>query len=222
MDGNGRWARERGLSRMDGHRAGAEAVRRTLRAAAERGIEVLTLYAFSSENWSRPRSEVRGLFRMLAEFLDRETATLVEKGIRLRSIGRAERLPRPAREALRRAEAAAAGGDRMTLCLALSYAAQDEIVDAARALAREAVSGEIRPEAIDRAAVERRLHTVGLPPVDLLVRTGGEMRVSNFLLWQISYAELYFSRVWWPEFGGAHLARALEAFDRRERRFGGL
>jgi len=222
MDGNGRWARERGKSRLAGHRAGAEAAREVVTAAAENGIETLTLYAFSSENWARPRSEVEGLWRLLTRFLAKKTPELVRQGIRLRSIGRREGIPPEALSALESAESATAGGTRMTLCLALNYGAQDEIVDAARALAREAAAGSLRPEQIDRGTFESRLYTAGLPPVDLLIRTGGEVRVSNFLLWQISYAELYFSRVYWPDFTRDHFARALEAFARRERRFGGL
>jgi undecaprenyl diphosphate synthase len=197
-------------------------VRTTVRAAADLGVEVLTLYAFSSENWSRPRSEVKGLFKMLVRYLDRETPELAREGIRLAAIGRLEGLPAEVREALDRAKDSTAAGKRMTLVLALNYGAQDEIVDAARALAGEAARGLVRPEAIDRPDVERSLYTSDLPPVDLMIRTGGEHRVSNFLLWQISYAELYFSRAYWPDFGREHLARALSAYASRERRFGGL
>lgn len=222
MDGNGRWARQRGKNRLAGHKAGVEAVREVVKAAAESGIEVLTLFAFSTENWSRPRSEVEGLWRLLIGFLDRRTHELAEHGVRLKWIGRRERLPGEVVAALERAESATSSCTKMTLCLALNYGGQDELVDAARAIARDAISGVLRPEDIDRETIEKRLYTAGLPPVDLLIRTGGEQRVSNFLLWQISYAELYFSRVYWPDFTRAHFVRALEAFAERERRFGGI
>jgi undecaprenyl diphosphate synthase len=222
MDGNGRWAAERGLSRLEGHRVGVEAVRAVVRACAELDIAVLTLYAFSSENWSRPRSEVRGLFAMLNRFLRSETRELVENGVRLRPIGRLSELPAATRKALDRAVEATSRGDGMTLAVALAYGGQDEIVDAARALAGEAVEGGIAPAAIDRDDVERRLYTAGLPPVDLLIRTGGELRISNFLLWQLSYAELYFTRTCWPDFDGRELEAALADFASRKRRFGGL
>ena len=222
MDGNGRWAEARGKTRLAGHRAGADAVREVVTAAAEMGVEVLTLYAFSSENWSRPTPEVGGLFGLLKIFIRRETPELVANGIRLRAIGRLEGLPAGALEAVRRAEADTAAGERMTLCVALNYGSQDEIVDAARSLARKALDGRITPESMDREDVEGSLYTAGLAPVDLLVRTGGEFRLSNFLLWQVSYAELYFTSVNWPDFRRRHLEEALAEFARRERRFGGL
>jgi undecaprenyl diphosphate synthase len=222
MDGNGRWARERGKTRLAGHRAGAGAVREVVEAAAELGIEAFTLYGFSTENWQRPKGEVSGLFRMLGRFLKKETPGLIKNGIRLRTIGRRDRMPDATRRELEKSEAATAEGGRMTLCLALDYGAQDELASAARALAEEAVAGPLRPEDIDREAVEGHLYTRGLPPVELLIRTGGELRVSNFLLWQISYAELYFSPVYWPDFGREQLAEAVAEFGRRERRFGGL
>jgi len=222
MDGNGRWARERGKTRLAGHRAGGEAAREVVEAAAELGIEVLTLYGFSTENWQRPKGEVSGLFRMLRRFLTKETPGLIENGIRLRAIGRRDRMPAATLSELEKSEAATAGGERMTLCLAIDYGAQDELALAARELAEAAAAGSLRPEDIDREAVEGHLYTSGLPPVELLVRTGGERRVSNFLLWQISYAELYFSPLHWPDFGGEDLAEAVAEFGRRERRFGGL
>ncbi len=222
MDGNGRWAEERGKSRLAGHLAGVEAVRAVVRAAAELDIEVLTLYAFSSENWSRPRAEVTGLFRMLERFLRQETPELVEQGIRLRAIGRTGELPGYVRKALARAAETTSPGEHMTLVLALNYGAQDELVDAARALAREAHEGAIDPGKIERADIERKLYTAGLPSVDLLIRTGAEFRVSNFLLWQISYAELYFTRTFWPDFSRGELEKAIASFADRRRRFGGL
>jgi undecaprenyl diphosphate synthase len=222
MDGNGRWAEARGKRRLAGHRAGAEAVRQIVRAASDSGLRVLTLYAFSTENWSRPRGEVAGLFKLLKYFLKRETPDLAERGVRLRAIGRTRELARDVQEAIRRAENATSAGAGMVLCLAINYGAQDELVDAARALASEARDGMIRPEAIGRSDVERCLHTSGLPPVDLLIRTGGELRVSNFLLWQLSYAELYFTPVCWPAFGRTEFGEALAEFQRRQRRYGGL
>ena len=222
MDGNGRWARERGKTRLAGHRAGAGTVREVVEAAAELGIEVLTLYGFSTENWRRPKGEVSGLFRMLQRFIKKETPGLIENGIRLRAIGRRDRMPAATVSEIERSEAATADGGRMTLCLALDYGAQDELASAARELAEAASAGSVRPEDIDREAVEGHLYTRGMPPVELLIRTGGEFRVSNFLLWQISYAELYFSPLYWPDFGREELAEAVAEFGRRERRFGGL
>ncbi len=222
MHGNGRWAREQGKTRLAGHRAGAATVREIVEACAELGVEVLTLYAFSAENWDRPKSEVRALFALLKRFLRKETPRLVRNGIALRAIGRTGQLPAAARRELERAREATAGGERMTLCLALNYGAQDEIVDAARSLAREAAEGELAPDAIDRSALARHLSAGELPPVDLLIRTGGEFRVSNFMLWQISYAELVFSPACWPDFDRKHLLEAFDEYARRERRFGGL
>jgi undecaprenyl diphosphate synthase len=221
MDGNGRWARERGKSRLAGHRAGGNVVREVVEAAAELGIEMLTLYGFSSENWRRPNGEVTGLFRLLKRFLKKETPDLVKNDIRLRAIGRRDRMPAATLRELERSEVATAGGERMTLCLAIDYGAQDEIATAARALAARAAEGDLRPEEIDCEALEGHLYTRGMPPVDLLIRTGGELRVSNFLLWQISYAELYFTPRYWPDFGSEELLEAVEEFGRRQRRFGG-
>ena len=222
MDGNGRWAEQHGKRRLQGHRAGADSVREIVRAASDIGVRVLTLYAFSSENRNRPRSEVAGLFKLLKYFLKRETPELVERNVRVRVVGRTGDLARDVRESLERSEEATARGAGLTLCLAINYGAQDEIVDAARVLALEARDGMIRPEAIERADVERCLYTSGLPPVDLLIRTGGELRVSNFLLWQLSYAELYFTPVCWPAFGRKQFEQALAEYHRRQRRFGGL
>jgi len=222
MDGNGRWAQRRGLNRLQGHRAGAEAIRAIVRACAELGVRVLSLYAFSAENWSRPRTEISGLFKLLKLFLKRETPELVEQGIVLRAIGRTGELPDDVQKAIRLAEERTASGTTMTLCLALNYGSQDELVDAARSLALQARDGMIEPDAIERSDLERCLYTTGLPPVDLLIRTGGDLRVSNFLLWQLSYAELYFTPVCWPAFGRAHLEEAFKEFAKRQRRFGGL
>ncbi len=222
MDGNGRWARERGKTRLAGHRAGGDAVREVVEAAAELGIEVLTLYGFSTENWRRPKVEVTGLFRLLQRFLKKETPALVKNGIGFRAIGRRDRMPATTVREIERTEATTADGGRMILCLAIDYGARDEIVDAARALAGRAAEGTLRPEDIDREALEGHLYTGGMPPVDLLIRTGGEYRVSNFLLWQISYAELYFTPVYWPDFREEEFLEAVAEYSRRKRRFGGL
>lgn len=222
MDGNGRWARRRGLSRIAGHREGMEAAKRVVRACLDLGVRCLTLFAFSSENWDRPRSEVKGLFRLLKRFFREHTDELVRNDVRLRAIGRVSGLPEDVREELRKSESATAACSSLTLCLALNYGGQDEIVDAARRLAEEAVRGEKLPRSIDRPDLERCLYTAGMPAPDLLIRTGGEHRLSNFLLWQIAYCELWFSRVYWPDFGREHLLRALAAYARRERRYGGI
>ncbi|MBU3076276.1 isoprenyl transferase [Sphingomonas sp. XMGL2] len=222
MDGNGRWAKARFLPRIAGHRQGAEAVRRTVRAAGEIGIEVLTLYAFSSENWRRPVEEVSDLMGLLRHFLKAEVAELVANGARLRVIGDLARLDADVRALIDEAIARTASGTRLTLVLALNYGAQDELVRAARALAEEARAGTLVPEAIDVEEIEARLDTAGLPPVDLLIRTSGEVRLSNFLLWQAAYAELMFVDTLWPDFDAAALAEAVTRFGARERRFGGL
>ena len=207
MDGNGRWAVGRGMARIAGHRAGIEAVRRVVRAAPDEGVGVLTLFAFSSDNWRRPADEVGGLMRMLSLYLERETASCVENGVRVEAIGRRDRLGAPLREAIGRAEAATAGGDRLRLRVAIDYSARDAILAAARGLK------ELSLDALGSA--------LG-PPVDLLIRTGGERRLSDFLLWESAYAELVFTRVMWPDFGEEDLRAAVREFRGRERRFGGV
>lgn len=222
MDGNGRWARRRGLPRAFGHRAGVEALREIVRAAPEQGIEVLTVYAFSTENWRRPKAEVDELMRLLVEFLDSDLPDLVREGARVRIIGERRGLPADAQAAIVRAEAATSGNARMNLVIALNYGARQELVEAARRLAKRAAAGELAPEEIDAAAVAGELWTAGLPDVDLLIRSGGERRLSNFLLWQCVYAELYFCDVLWPDFRPEHLIEAIAYYRTRERRFGGL
>lgn len=225
MDGNGRWAERRGLPRLEGHRVGAESVRDLVEACAEWGVPNLTLYAFSRENWRRPDDEVEGLMAFLEDFLGRECAGLVENRIRLRALGRIADLPAGVREALRRVEEATAGGDRLTLRLALSYGGRTEIVDAARELARRARAGEFDEaglEALDEDGFAAFLYDPAMPDPDLVIRTAGEERLSNFLLWQVSYAELHFSDKTWPEFRRADLLEALRDFHRRTRRFGGV
>ncbi|MAW61222.1 MAG: di-trans,poly-cis-decaprenylcistransferase [Planctomycetes bacterium] len=220
MDGNGRWARRGGMLRLRGHEAGVDSVRDVTTAAAEWGIEHLTLYAFSVENWKRPAAEVRGLMRFLKRFLRDELPTLLQNGIRLRGLGRLDDLPDDVLEVLREIEQQTAHGDRMTLRLALSYGGRQEIADAAQELARKAVRGELDPEQIDAAAIARELYDPSMPDPDLVIRSAGELRLSNFLLWEASYAEFWFTEVLWPEFRRAELAAGCEAYAQRVRRFG--
>jgi undecaprenyl diphosphate synthase len=221
MDGNGRWAERRGLPRVAGHRAGAEAVRRTLQAAADHGVEVLTLYAFSSENWRRSEGEISDLTALMRFYLERELNRLVDEGVRLRLIGDYSAFGPEMVEKLERAVERTHGNTRLTLVVALNYGSQSEIALAARRLAEKAVAGELDPEMIDEEAVEAELQTHGLPKLDLLIRTSGEVRLSNFLLWQAAYAELLFLDVLWPDFDEHAFADALSRFAGRERRFGG-
>ncbi len=222
MDGNGRWAAERGFPRLFGHRNGARAVRAAVEECGRLGVEVLTLYSFSSENWKRPPEEIDALMDLCVAYLDGEREALVREGVRLRVIGGRRELPARVVEAIERVEAATAGVRGPTLCLAINYGSRTEIVDAARSLARDAAAGRLDPESIDEALVSGRLCTAGLPDPDLLIRTAGEMRVSNFLLWQISYAELHVTDVLWPDFGPADLHKAIRDYASRSRRFGGL
>jgi len=220
MDGNGRWAAARGLPRLLGHRAGATAVRRVVEACCELDIPALTLYAFSWENWDRPAEEVRDLMGLLVEFIRRETPTMLENGVRLRAIGRLHELPSDVRARLEEAITRTAAGARMTLTLALSYGGRQEIVDAARRLAELARQGEVDPAEIDERLFAQQLSTTDLPDPDLVIRTSGEQRLSNFLLWQSSYAELYVTPTLWPDFSKEDLVEAIAEFERRERRFG--
>jgi undecaprenyl diphosphate synthase len=220
MDGNGRWATSQGLPREVGHRRGADAVRAVVRAAREIGIPVLTLYAFSAQNWSRPGAEVSHLMGLLRAFLIDERAEILARGIRFTSIGDGARLPAVVRAPLRALERASAKNRGMTLCLALSYGGREAIVAAARALARAVSDGRLRPQDITEQLIQSALDTRALPPVDLLIRTSGEQRLSNFLLWEGAYAELYFTSVLWPDFDRRELENALEAFARRQRRYG--
>jgi len=220
MDGNGRWALARGLLRPTGHREGSEAVRRTVRACRRLGVRALTLYAFSEQNWLRPPSEVEALMELLREFLVTERDELLENGIKLRTIGRRERLPVRVREVLDRIEAETADLEDMTLTLALSYGGREEIADAARALAVQVAKGELDPARIDEDLFDAVLPSAEVGPVDLLVRTGGEQRISNFLLWASAYAELYFTDRLWPDWSEEDLFAAIESFQARDRRFG--
>ena len=222
MDGNGRWAQQRGLSRSEGHKAGAENVKRVLDACQELGIFHLTLYAFSTENWNRPATEVGALMELLADFLGRFEDKFMENGIRLNAIGQTEKLPLVARLALKRVVGRTAGNTRAVLTLALNYGGRDEIVTAARALAEQAKAGKLDPEQITEAMFASHLFTATLPDPDLVIRTAGEMRLSNFLLWQSAYAEFVATPVLWPDFGRDEFIKAIEEYGRRERRFGGL
>ena len=222
MDGNGRWAKKRLLPRIAGHKKGVEAARTTVRAAGDLGIEVLTLYAFSSENWRRPESEISDLMGLLRHFIRTDINELAEKGVRLRVIGDYQALSPDLVTMIDDAIARTAGNSRTTLVIALNYGSQNELVRAARTLAERARAGEIDPASIDEAAIADLLDTEGLPQLDLLIRTSGEKRLSNFLLWQAAYAELLFLDTLWPDFGKDDLAAALSHFAQRERRFGGL
>lgn len=217
MDGNGRWAAQRGLPRIEGHRAGSESVREVVEASARLGIQVLSLYAFSRENWKRPRTEVTRLWRLLREYLAKEDRLLIDNDLKLQVIGRREDYPALVRREIERVEALTSGNRRMTLVVALSYGGRDEIVAAARRLVAEK---GLKPRAIDEQAFAARLSTAGLPDPDLLIRTSGEMRISNFLIWQIAYAELWMTPVLWPDFRRRHLFQAVLDFQSRERRFG--
>jgi len=220
MDGNGRWAQSQGQPRLEGHRAGAESVRDITRASRELGIEALTLYAFSSQNWARPASEVTGLMHLLRDFLIDERSEILDNQIRLEAIGDVERLPPLVTEPLHELRAASAGNTGMTLTLALSYGGRESIARAVRAAVQDAVAGKLRAEDVDVDRFGAYLPTAALPQVDLLIRTSGEQRISNFLLWEIAYAELVFVDTQWPDFRREHLYKCLEVYAARERRFG--
>ncbi len=216
MDGNGRWARERGLPRLAGHRAGAENLRRVLRACGDWGIKYVTIYAFSTENWQRPKEEVEGLFQIMDQFIEKELPELVENGIQVRHIGRMEGVPEHLQEKIRKVVEATKDNDRLILCVAFNYGGRAEIVDAVRRIVAEGHS----PEEITEELISEHLYTAGIPDPDLIVRTAGEMRLSNFLLWQSAYAEYYSTPTYWPDFDEEELYRALLDYSRRERRFG--
>ena len=220
MDGNGRWAQARGLPRLEGHRGGARAVQRIITHCRESGLQFLTLYAFSMENWSRPRHEVEGLMRLLVRFLTERGRELAENGIQLRTIGDIGRLPRRARNLIDRVISSTRELDGMRLSLALSYGGRDEIVRAARRLVNRAIGGELDAGAVDEDLLADELDTLDTPPVDLVIRSGGERRLSNFLLWQSAYAELYFTDRPWPDFGPDDFDRAVAWYHERNRTFG--
>jgi undecaprenyl diphosphate synthase len=220
MDGNGRWAESRGLPRTDGHRAGMEAVRGTVRAARELGVQWLTLYAFSSENWNRPKSEVDYLMRLPEEFFEKELPEAIEKNVRILAIGKRDRLPLGVRSSLENAIARTAHCTGMRLVFALSYGGRLELVEAARRMLRDADLGRLTPDALSEKLFAQYLDEPEMPDVDLLIRSGGEYRVSNFLLWQIAYAEIVTSDAMWPDFDRERLGGAIAEYQRRERRFG--
>ncbi len=216
MDGNRRWARERGLDELDGHAAGVEKIRWLVEHTLRRGVAFLSVYAFSRENWARPDDEVIGLFRLLEQAIRAETPELVRQGVRVRLLGRLEELPADLRDSILEALAATDGGRRLTLAVAFNYAGRTELVDAVRSI----VANGLAPEEIDEAAIAARLYTSGMPDPDLVIRTGGEQRLSNFLIWQSAYAEFWSCDTLWPNFDEAAYDAALEAFARRSRRFG--
>ena len=220
MDGNGRWAERRGLDRIEGHRAGIESVRAVVRAAHELGIGQLTLYAFSTENWSRPKGEVDALMSLLEHYLEAELEELHRNGIQLRAIGRLERLPASVRAKLEQATCRTRDNTEMVVLFALSYGGRTEIVDAARRIAREAEQGKLDPEQIDEKVFSAYLYAPDMPEPDLVIRTGGESRLSNFLLWQAAYAEMHVTDVMWPDFRKNDLVDALLWYQNRERRYG--
>ena len=221
MDGNGRWARERGWPRLKGHEQGAHNVQAICEACIAEGVKFLTLYAFSTENWKRPAHEVAGLMLLLERFLSEKIAMMDKNGVRLATIGRTADLPGPVRKRLERAIADTAHNTGLTLTLALNYGGRDEIVDAVRAIAREVKEGALDPAAINAETVSCHLYTAGIPDPDLLIRTSGEMRLSNFLLWQLSYTEIHVTSRLWPDFGAGDLRTAIDDFQSRDRRFGG-
>jgi len=220
MDGNGRWAKQRGRPRIFGHRAGAESLRAALRSCRDHGVEFLTVYAFSTENWVRPADEVSGLMSLLKTFLKKDEHELHENQVRLRVTGRIQDLPKVVRAELERVMAATQNYEKGHLILALSYGGRTEIADAVRAIACKVKAGEMDPEKIDEAEISRHLYLPDVPDPDLMIRTSGELRLSNFLLWELSYAEFYFTDTLWPDFREPHFAEALAEYSRRQRRFG--
>jgi undecaprenyl diphosphate synthase len=220
MDGNGRWAKKRGLPRMMGHHEGVKTIKEIVTASAEAGIRFLTIYAFSKENWNRPNEEVSSIMSLLYDTAKEEIKELHRNNVRLRIIGDKNDLPAKAREVLKEGEALTRDNSLLTLVVALSYGSRDEILRAARALAEEAAAGKIKPEQIDEALFESRLDTAGIPDPDLIIRTSGEHRISNYLLWQLAYAEFYFAPELWPDFHRQEYYRALMEYTKRERRFG--
>lgn len=221
MDGNGRWAAKRGLPRLAGHSAGATAVREAIAASIEIGISYLTIYSFSSENWTRPDDEVSGLMSLFVEVLERELVNLERMHVRVRVIGRMDALPDKTRQAFERVIARTADNDGLTLVVALNYGGRQEITDAVRSLVREVADGTLAADAIEESSIAEKLYTADIPDPDLLIRTSGELRVSNFLLWQIAYSELWVTATLWPDFDRADLLRAVVDYQKRERRFGG-
>jgi undecaprenyl diphosphate synthase len=222
MDGNGRWAQRRGLPRLAGHEQGAKSIRECIDAAIESGVEYLTLYAFSSENWKRPAIEVQGLMRLLERFLQEKLQELNDAGVRLQAIGRLNELPEICQRKLSEAIASTSANSRLTLILALSYSSRTEMVDAIRSIARDALAGKLAEEDITETLFSKRLYTANFPDPDLLIRTSGEVRLSNFLLWQLSYTEIHVTSKLWPDFRKEDFLNALHDFSQRTRRYGGV
>jgi undecaprenyl diphosphate synthase len=222
MDGNGRWAKQRGLPRLKGHEEGAQSVLAVLKAAKTAGVKYLTLYAFSTENWVRPKDEVEGLMKLLGLFIDKHRREFLKNRIRLRVIGQIDRLPETVQKKLARVIEESAKDYEYTLIVALSYGSRTEIADAAKAIARKAAAGELDPESVTEETVAQHLYLPDVPDPELMIRTSGELRLSNFLLWQLSYAELYVTDIFWPDFREKEFFQALEAFNRRGRRYGGV
>lgn len=222
MDGNGRWAKEKGLIRTAGHREGIKRVKEIVKAAGKLGIRVITLFAFSTENWSRPKKEIDALLRHLNNFLDNEVKQMHKNNIRFRVIGRDEPLPEQLIEKIKKAEDKTKNNTGLTVALALNYGSRQEIVEAARKFAQKVANNEASPDELDEEGFRKLLYTNGLPDPDLLIRTSGEMRISNFLLWQLSYAELYFPKMYWPDFKEGDLKEAVQEYQKRARRFGGV
>ena len=220
MDGNGRWAKQRGKDRSEGHFAGMMALRETVKAAAEMGVKYLTVYAFSTENWGRPEAEVEALMQLVCKGVEMNTPELRERGVRVEVIGARERFSDEVNSALDRIISSTAEGERMTLVLALNYSSRSELMVAVQHLARRVAEGEIRAEEIDEQMISQSLYTASMPDPDLIVRTSGECRLSNFLMWQASYAEFYFTPTLWPDFGEEQLREAIEAYGARDRRYG--
>ncbi len=222
MDGNGRWAQAQGLPRIEGHRRGVASVRRTVEECARLGIEQLTLYCLSSENWKRPQGELDFLMRLLEQYMIEERTTILEQNIRACVIGRREGLAEAALREMDKTVQMSQANSGLRLCLAINYGARAELVDAVKQIASDVMEHRLAPDAINEETIESRLYTRGMPDPDLMIRTAGEMRVSNFLLWQISYAELWVTETFWPEFDEAHLHQAIRDYASRDRRFGGL
>jgi len=222
MDGNGRWAKEKGLSRTAGHREGTKRVKEIVKTAAELGVKVVTFFAFSTENWNRPKKEVDMLMRYLNDFLDNELEELSKNNIRFKVIGQSKPIPQNILDKIKRVEDKTKNNTSLVMVLALNYGARQEIIDAVKKFTDSVSRGEVSPDDLDTEGFNRYLYTTGLPEPDLLIRTSGEMRLSNFLLWQLSYAELYFTKKYWPDFKSDDLRRAILEYQKRERRFGSL
>lgn len=222
MDGNGRWAQQRGLPRLAGHEAGSKSIERCVQACIDTGVEYLTLYAFSSENWKRPALEVNGLMLLLEKFLNQKRDEMVREGIRLHHIGRIQELPSVCQRKLREVMDVTASNTKLHLVLAISYSGRTEIIDAVRSIVRDAAGGGIREEEVTPELIDSRLNTAGIPDPDLLIRTSGEMRISNFLLWQLSYTEIHVTKKLWPDFQKEDFLAALEDYKSRSRRYGGV